>query len=70
MVRFDTGRNDEELAQLLATMTGAGIGVAQFREVALDLEDAFLSVTGQDESPVVSLAAGGSQGGESAVAKP
>jgi ABC-2 type transport system ATP-binding protein len=48
VVRFDTDRNDEDVAQLLAKLTDAGIAISQFREVALDLEDAFLSVTGKE----------------------
>ena len=51
VVRFDTDRKDEDLAQLLAKLTDAGIAISQFREVALDLEDAFLSVTGKQVIP-------------------
>ena len=50
VVRFNSERNDEEMAVLLAKLTGAGIAISQFREVALDLEDAFLSVTGEQQS--------------------
>jgi ABC-2 type transport system ATP-binding protein len=50
VVRFNSERNDEEMATLLAKLTGAGIAISQFREVALDLEDAFLSVTGEQKS--------------------
>ncbi|MFM7248418.1 MAG: ABC transporter ATP-binding protein [Planctomycetaceae bacterium] len=45
LVRFDTARGDAELSALLAALVARGAGVAQFREVPKDLEDAFLSVT-------------------------
>ena len=45
-VRFSSTADDEQLSRLLAAAVGAGIGVAQFNEVPLDLEDAFLEVTG------------------------
>ena len=44
-VRFSTEKDDEALAALLGKITGAGVPIAQFREVPMDLEDAFLSVT-------------------------
>ena len=44
-IRFTTDKTDEELAAILGKITAAGLQVAQFREVPLDLEDAFLSVT-------------------------
>jgi len=44
-IRFTTDKTDEELAAILSKITAAGLKVAQFREVPLDLEDAFLSVT-------------------------
>ena len=47
LVRFDTARDDRDLAGLLGALVAAGLPVAQFREVPKDLEDAFLSVTGQ-----------------------
>jgi ABC-2 type transport system ATP-binding protein len=43
-VRFQTARSEEQLAGLLATLVGAGLGVAQFREVQTDLEEAFMTV--------------------------
>ncbi|MBL8850701.1 MAG: ABC transporter ATP-binding protein [Planctomycetaceae bacterium] len=46
VVRFRTNRTDDELTELLAQLIGAKIRVAQFREVPMDLEDAFLSVAG------------------------
>lgn len=45
IVRFRTATNDEDLAKLLAAIVGAGIPVTQFREVAGDLEEAFVSAT-------------------------
>jgi ABC-2 type transport system ATP-binding protein len=47
-VRFRTARREEELAGLLAGLVEAGLGVAQFREVQSDLEEAFLSVARAD----------------------
>jgi ABC-2 type transport system ATP-binding protein len=44
-VRFSTTDTDEHLAKLLATLVSQGVQVVQFREVPMDLEDAFLSVT-------------------------
>ncbi|MEX0746131.1 MAG: ABC transporter ATP-binding protein [Phycisphaeraceae bacterium] len=44
-VRFTTSRDDVKLAELLALVGQSGLNVVQFREVPLDLEDAFLSVT-------------------------
>lgn len=44
MVRFSTHLNDHEVAPLLSHLIGQGETVVQFREVATDLEDAFLSV--------------------------
>jgi ABC-2 type transport system ATP-binding protein len=44
-VRFSTARTDPELAQLLASLTQQGVKLVQFREVPLDLEDAFMEVT-------------------------
>ncbi|MFA9479438.1 ABC transporter ATP-binding protein [Phycisphaerales bacterium AB-hyl4] len=44
-VRFTTSRDDGQLAELLALLGQSGLKVVQFREVPLDLEDAFLSVT-------------------------
>ena len=49
MVRFDTGRTDEQLAAMLAQLIDRGSVVAQFREVQTDLEDAFLTVTRRDQ---------------------
>jgi ABC-2 type transport system ATP-binding protein len=45
MVRFQTSRTDKDLAGLLSHLIDKRVGVAQFREVPTDLEDAFLSVT-------------------------
>ncbi len=46
-VRFTTDADDPRLADLLALAVSNSIGVAQYREVPLDLEDAFLEVTGR-----------------------
>jgi ABC-2 type transport system ATP-binding protein len=42
---FSTGMEDGQIAEMLAGITAAGVAVLQFREVPLDLEDAFLEVT-------------------------
>jgi ABC-2 type transport system ATP-binding protein len=47
-VRFRTARREEELAALLAALVGAGVAVAQFREVQSDLEEAFMTVARSD----------------------
>src|SRR5262245_53160697 len=44
VVRFRTAKREEELAGLLAALVAAGVGVTQFREVATDLEEAFMTV--------------------------
>ena len=50
IVRFRTDRSEEELGVMLSQLVTAGIPVTQFREVAADLEEAFLSVTRSAES--------------------
>ena len=45
VVRFQTSRSDADLADLLGGLVRANLGIAQFREVPTDLEDAFLTVT-------------------------
>ena len=45
VVRFQTSRSDADLADLLGGLVRANLGVAQFREVPTDLEDAFITVT-------------------------
>lgn len=50
-VRFETTRSDEQLSDLLAALIQAGVRVSQFRELQSDLEDAFLSVIRQNETP-------------------
>jgi ABC-2 type transport system ATP-binding protein len=49
VVRFRTAKQEEELAGLLAALVGAGVGVAQFREVQTDLEEAFMTVSRTEE---------------------
>jgi len=44
VVRFRTAQREDELAGLLAALVAADLGVAQFREVQTDLEDAFMTV--------------------------
>src|SRR5207302_193411 len=43
VVRFRTAQREEELAGLLSALVAAGLGVAQFREVQTDLEEAFVA---------------------------
>jgi ABC-2 type transport system ATP-binding protein len=45
VVRFRTAKSEKELGDLLAKLITAGVAVTQFREIVVDLEDAFLSVT-------------------------
>ncbi len=47
MVRFSTSLSDDDLAPLLAQLVQQGEPVSQFREVATDLEDAFLHVANE-----------------------
>ncbi len=44
LLRFPTQRNESELAEGLRLLIHAGVPVVQYREVASDLEDAFLRV--------------------------
>jgi ABC-2 type transport system ATP-binding protein len=44
-VRCTTNFDDTKLAELLALTVSKGLGVVQFREVPMDLEDAFLEAT-------------------------
>ncbi len=50
MVRFRTGRKEDELGVILARLVQQGLHVTQFRELQSDLEEAFLSVTAQDDN--------------------
>ncbi len=63
LVRFRTRLDDRRLSEVLAALIHAGVQVAQFRELACDLEEAFLSVTrnglaGAAEAPGLSAPAG------------
>jgi ABC-2 type transport system ATP-binding protein len=51
IVRFDTAQSDQELASVLARLLDQRLAIVQFREVATDLEDAFLSVTRTADQP-------------------
>jgi ABC-2 type transport system ATP-binding protein len=48
VLRFRTARSEEDLSRLLAALVGAGLGVAQFREVQTDLEEAFMIAARSD----------------------
>jgi ABC-2 type transport system ATP-binding protein len=50
MVRFATSLNDQEVGPLLTHLIEQGEAIVQFREVATDLEDAFLSVANADQA--------------------
>jgi ABC-2 type transport system ATP-binding protein len=52
-VRFRTARDDDSLAELLGRLVAAGVGVAQFREVQTDLEEAFMTAARQGEDDFV-----------------
>lgn len=50
LVRFRTAERDAELGGMLAALIAADVPVTQFREVASDLEEAYLTVTRGDDS--------------------
>lgn len=50
IVRFQTTLSDDDLGRLLVRLIEAQVPVTQFREVAGDLEDAFLNVTRAEDS--------------------
>ncbi len=58
VVRFRSAMPERRLGELLAGLVAAGVEVTQFRELHVDLEDAFLFVTHEDDEPVVSGAGG------------
>lgn len=64
VVRFSTSKREDELGALLATLIQSGINVTQFRELQIDLEDAFLSViqtdSDSDDSSTATSKAGSS----------
>jgi ABC-2 type transport system ATP-binding protein len=54
LLRFPTARSEAELSEVLNRLVVAQVAVSQFREVASDLEDAFLSVAeGKQAAAVV-----------------
>jgi len=48
LVRFRTSANDEKLSEILKAIVMSGSVLTQFREVAGDLEEAFVTATQQD----------------------
>ena len=54
-VRFTTNLTEQRLAELLRSMISDGLQIAQYHEVPMDLEDAFMEVTAKEgtagESP-------------------
>ncbi len=56
MIRFRSAKSERELGRLLSRIVAGGAEVTQFREVASDLEDAFLTVTSRDDLPEMSAA--------------
>ena len=55
MVRFSTSLADDDVAPLLAQLVQQGEPVSQFREVATDLEDAFLHVANEESAATPSV---------------
>lgn len=45
MLRFPTAETEEQLSEVLKQLITQGVAVGQFREIAGDLEDAFMSIT-------------------------
>jgi ABC-2 type transport system ATP-binding protein len=66
LVRFETDLADRDLSALLSQLLEEGIAVSQFREVATDLEDAFLSVTAKDGVPAETAVAAVADGSKTA----
>jgi ABC-2 type transport system ATP-binding protein len=62
-VRFRTAHGDETLAGLLSELVAAGVGVAQFREVQTDLEEAFMTAAREGEAESERAAAVAEGGG-------
>lgn len=50
IVRFRTAASDEQMAELLSRLVAAGDRVSQFREVAGDLEEAFVTAAREAEA--------------------
>ncbi|MFN7733809.1 MAG: ABC transporter ATP-binding protein [Pirellula sp.] len=48
VLRFPTNRSESELAEILHSLVSSGVRISQYREVASDLEDAFLTVAKSD----------------------
>lgn len=48
VLRFPTNRPESELAEILHNLVSSGVRISQYREVASDLEDAFLTVAKSD----------------------
>ena len=45
IIRFKTSHSEKGLEKILTALVGKGVRISQFREIAGDLEEAFLSVT-------------------------
>lgn len=56
VLRFPTARTESELAEVLNKLVCSKVTVTQFREVASDLEDAFLSVADNKASATTTVA--------------
>ena len=50
IIRFKTGHDEQDLERILNRLVTDGIRMSQFREIAGDLEEAFLSVTRSERS--------------------
>lgn len=70
MLRFQTSADDQRLATMLSTAVQQGIPILQFREVQMDLEDAFLQVTRGERSGAGTSAAGAAPATPAARVKP
>jgi ABC-2 type transport system ATP-binding protein len=62
-IRLRTARGEQDLSALLAEMVAAGVGVAQFREVQGDLEEAFKTAAAAGEPEATADAVGAGVGG-------
>jgi ABC-2 type transport system ATP-binding protein len=58
LVRFKADIDDRKLSEVLAVAVQRGLQIVQFREVMMDLEDAFLSVTRSDQAEAEQMHAG------------
>ena len=65
VVRFRTSADDQQLSSLLTQLVQETSGLTQFREIAGDLEEAFISVTQEDHEPHATDSSGDPSGDNS-----